>query len=92
MQKLTVRYAAGSDELAQLVRRDQDMVAETDRLPRAVLVVGKSCEIEPRGDQTATLHDLRCRPRCYLASARLKRRMNVQEGVTFAIPTVQLAS
>jgi CHAT domain-containing protein len=35
--KLAVRLAAGSDRLAQLVRRDQDLAAEADTLDKAIL-------------------------------------------------------
>jgi CHAT domain-containing protein len=37
MQKLALRYAAGSDELAQLVRRNQDMIAEADRIDKTLI-------------------------------------------------------
>jgi CHAT domain-containing protein/Flp pilus assembly protein TadD len=32
VQKLAQRYAAGTDELAQLIRRDQDLLAENDNI------------------------------------------------------------
>jgi tetratricopeptide (TPR) repeat protein len=38
VQKLAQRYAAGTDELAQLVRHDQDLVGETDRIDKALIV------------------------------------------------------
>src|SRR5262249_32131639 len=36
ISKLAARFAAGSSELAQLVRRDQDLAAEAERLDQAV--------------------------------------------------------
>ena len=35
--KLTVRFAAGTNELAQLVRKDQDLTAEADRLDQSII-------------------------------------------------------
>lgn len=35
--KLAVRLAAGSDHLAELVRRDQDLAAEADRLDKTII-------------------------------------------------------
>ena len=37
INQLSVRYAAGNDQLAQLVRADQDLVAETERLDRLII-------------------------------------------------------
>jgi CHAT domain-containing protein/Tfp pilus assembly protein PilF len=37
VNKLAVRLAAGSDRLAQLVRRDQDLAAEAEALDKAIL-------------------------------------------------------
>ena len=37
VNKLAVRLAAGSDRLAQLVRRDQDLAAETEALDKAII-------------------------------------------------------
>jgi CHAT domain-containing protein len=37
VNKLAVRLAAGTDRLAQLVRRDQDLAAEADALDRAIV-------------------------------------------------------
>jgi CHAT domain-containing protein/Tfp pilus assembly protein PilF len=37
VSKLAARFAAGSSELAQLVRRDQDLAAEAESLDKAVL-------------------------------------------------------
>jgi CHAT domain-containing protein len=37
VNKLAVRLAAGSDHLAVLVRRDQDMASEADRLDKAII-------------------------------------------------------
>jgi CHAT domain-containing protein/Tfp pilus assembly protein PilF len=37
MQKLGERYAAGSNELAQLVRRDQDLIVEANRVDKALI-------------------------------------------------------
>jgi hypothetical protein len=47
VNKLAVRLAAGSDRLAELVRRDQDLASEADRLDKAVIAVS------PRPDRTA---------------------------------------
>jgi tetratricopeptide (TPR) repeat protein len=37
VNKLAVRVAAGSDRLAELVRRDQDLASEADRLDKAII-------------------------------------------------------
>jgi tetratricopeptide (TPR) repeat protein len=37
VSKLAARFAAGSDELAQLVRKDQDLTAESDRLDKSII-------------------------------------------------------
>ena len=37
VNKLAVRLAAGSDRLAELVRRDQDLAAEAERLDKAII-------------------------------------------------------
>ena len=37
VSKLAVRVAAGSDRLAELVRRDQDLASEADRLDKAII-------------------------------------------------------
>ena len=37
VDKLAVRFAAGSDRLAQLVRRDQDLASEADALDKAIV-------------------------------------------------------
>lgn len=37
MNKLAVRLAAGSDRLAELVRRDQDLAAESEALDKAII-------------------------------------------------------
>ena len=37
ISKLAARFAAGTDELAQLVRKDQDLTAETDRLDKSIV-------------------------------------------------------
>ena len=37
ISKLAVRFAAGTNELAQLVRKDQDLTAETDRLDKSII-------------------------------------------------------
>src|SRR5262249_21348401 len=37
VNKLAVRLAAGSDRLAELVRHDQDLAAETDALDKAIV-------------------------------------------------------
>jgi CHAT domain-containing protein len=38
VSKLAARFAAGSDELAQLVRKDQDLTGEAESLDKAVVV------------------------------------------------------
>lgn len=38
VNKLAVRLAAGSDRLAELVRKDQDLAAEVDALDKAIIV------------------------------------------------------
>lgn len=40
--KLAVRLAAGSDRLAELVRRDQDLAAESDMLDKAIITAASS--------------------------------------------------
>jgi hypothetical protein len=35
---LAARFAAGSDELAQFVRKHQDLTAEADRLDKSIIV------------------------------------------------------
>ena len=37
VSKLAARFAAGTDELAQLVRKDQDLTAEADRLDKSII-------------------------------------------------------
>jgi CHAT domain-containing protein len=37
LNKLNVRFSAGNDRLAQLVRKDQDLAAEAERLDRAIV-------------------------------------------------------
>jgi CHAT domain-containing protein/Flp pilus assembly protein TadD len=37
VQKLALRYAAGANELARLVRREQDLVAESESLEKALI-------------------------------------------------------
>ena len=37
VQKLAQRYAAGTDELALLVRHDQDLIAETDKVDKVLI-------------------------------------------------------
>src|SRR5438874_1777513 len=37
VQKLAQRFAAGSGELAELVRNDQDLTVEADRLDKALI-------------------------------------------------------
>ena len=37
ISKLAARFAAGTDELAQLVRKDQDLTAEADRLDKSII-------------------------------------------------------
>jgi CHAT domain-containing protein/Tfp pilus assembly protein PilF len=50
VKKLAQRYAAGSNELAQLVRRDQDMIAETNRVDEA-LIAAVSERNQPNEDR-----------------------------------------
>jgi tetratricopeptide (TPR) repeat protein len=43
LSKLAARFAAGTNELAQLVRKDQDLTAEADRLDQSIIAaVSKS--------------------------------------------------
>jgi CHAT domain-containing protein len=42
VSKLAVRLAAGSDRLAELVRRDQDLAAETEALDKALVAAASS--------------------------------------------------
>ena len=51
MNKLAVRIAAGSDHLADLVRRDQDLASEADRLDKAI-VAALSRQGSPRDAAT----------------------------------------
>jgi hypothetical protein len=37
VQKLAQRYAAGTDELAQLVRRDQDLITEANSIDKTLI-------------------------------------------------------
>ena len=37
VSKLAARFAAGTDELAQFVRKDQDLTAEADRLDKSII-------------------------------------------------------
>jgi hypothetical protein len=37
LNKLNVRFSAGNDRLAQLVRKDQDLAAEAERFDRAIV-------------------------------------------------------
>ena len=37
LNKLNVRFSAGNDRLARLVRKDQDLAAEVERLDRAIV-------------------------------------------------------
>jgi CHAT domain-containing protein/tetratricopeptide (TPR) repeat protein len=37
LNKLNIRFSAGNDRLAQLVRKDQDLAAEAERLDRAIV-------------------------------------------------------
>jgi tetratricopeptide (TPR) repeat protein len=39
ISKLAARFAAGTSELAQLVRKDQDLTAEADRLDKSIIAV-----------------------------------------------------
>jgi hypothetical protein len=47
MNKLAVRIAAGNDHLAELVRRDQDLASEAERLDKAI-IAALSRQASPR--------------------------------------------
>ncbi|GLR89066.1 CHAT domain-containing tetratricopeptide repeat protein [Bradyrhizobium iriomotense] len=53
VNKLAVRLAAGSDRLAELVRRDQDLAAESDTLDKAIIaaVSKQSAQRDPAAEQ-----------------------------------------
>ena len=50
VSKLTARFAAGTDDLAQFVRRDQDMTAEAERLDKLII----SAVSKPPAERNAT--------------------------------------
>ena len=58
ISKLAVRLAAGSDRLAQLVRKDQDLAAEAAALDKAILA---ALSKEPAKRDAATEHRIRDR-------------------------------
>ena len=45
MQKLSQRYAAGSDGLAELVRHDQDLIIDKDGVVSRVFIGGTSYQV-----------------------------------------------
>src|SRR5262249_17588513 len=50
--KLAVRLAAGSDRLAELVRRDQDLASEAEQLDKAIIAaVSKQASRDPAAAQ-----------------------------------------
>lgn len=53
VNKLAVRLAAGSDRLAELVRRDQDLAAEAEALDKAIIAVvsKQSAQRDVAGEQ-----------------------------------------
>jgi hypothetical protein len=46
VSKLAARFAAGSDELAQLVRKDEDLTAEADRLDKTIIAAVSKPSVE----------------------------------------------
>jgi CHAT domain-containing protein/Tfp pilus assembly protein PilF len=75
VNKLAVRLAAGSDRLAELVRRDQDLAAEAEALDKAILAAVSK---EPSKRDAAA--EQRSRERLAAISAE---RVNLQK--TFAV-------
>ena len=46
VSKLAARFAAGTDELAQLVRNDQDLIAEAERLDKVIIAAVSKPPVE----------------------------------------------
>jgi tetratricopeptide (TPR) repeat protein len=53
VSKLAARFAVGNNELAQLVRRDQDLTAESDRLDRSIIAAVS----KPPAERNASAED-----------------------------------
>ena len=53
VSKLAARFAAGTDELAQLVRKDQDLTAEADRLDKSIIAAVS----KPPAERNASAED-----------------------------------
>ncbi len=53
ISNLAARFAAGSDELAQLVRKDQDLTAEADRLDKIIIAAVS----KPPAERNASAED-----------------------------------
>jgi tetratricopeptide (TPR) repeat protein len=68
VSKLAARFAVGSNELAQLVRNDQDLTAEADRLEKSIIAA-----VSKLPDQRNTLAEEQIRKRiAEIASERVK--------------------
>ena len=46
VSKLAARFAAGTDELSQFVRKDQDLTAEADRLDKSIITAVSKPPVE----------------------------------------------
>ena len=55
VSKLAARFAAGTNELAQLVRKDQDLTAEADRLDKSILAAVSKPPAERNGAMEAQI-------------------------------------
>jgi CHAT domain-containing protein len=53
ISKLAARFAAGTNELAQLVRKDQDLTAEADRLDKSIIAAVS----KPPTERNASVED-----------------------------------
>ena len=53
ISKLAARFAAGTNELAQLVRKDQDLTAEADRLDKSIIAAVS----KPPAERNASAED-----------------------------------
>ena len=53
VSKLAARFAAGTDELAQFVRKDQDLAAEADRLDKSIIAAVS----KPPAERNAAMED-----------------------------------
>jgi len=58
VNQLSVRFAAGSDQLAQLVRRDQDLSSENERLDKLII---EAASKEPSKRDAAKEQEIRAR-------------------------------